>query len=66
MNDRVRNVVITGGSMGIGRAVAMKFAEEKGRIIIVHYDPDDSASQTTLDLLNEQGATGLTYQILET
>ena len=63
MNDRVRNVVITGGSMGIGRAVAMKFAEEKGRIIIVHYDPDDSASQTTLDLLNEQGATAESHRV---
>ena len=63
MNDRVRNVVITGGSMGIGRAVAMKFAEEKGRIIIVHYDPDDSASRATLELLNERGAMAESHRV---
>jgi 3-oxoacyl-[acyl-carrier protein] reductase len=63
MNDTGRIVLITGGSMGIGRALAMKFAEEKGRIIIVHYDPDDSASQATLGLLNEQGAMAESHRV---
>ena len=63
MNNTGRIVVITGGSMGIGRAVAIKFAEEKGRIIIVHYDPDDSASQTTLGLLNQQGAEAESHRV---
>jgi 3-oxoacyl-[acyl-carrier protein] reductase len=63
MNDAGRIVVITGGSMGIGRAVEMKFAEEKGRIIIVHYDPDDSASRATLDLLSRQGAEAESHRV---
>ncbi len=63
MNDVGRTVVITGGSMGIGRAVAMRFAEEKGRIIIVHYDPDDSPSQETLGLLKRQGAEAESHRV---
>jgi len=63
MNESERVVVITGGSMGIGRAVALKFAQEKGKIIIVHYDPDDSASQETLDLLAQQGAEATSHRI---
>ena len=43
--------MITGGSKGIGRSVAFKFAEEKARIVIVHYDPDDIASGETIEKL---------------
>ncbi len=43
-----RVALITGGSRGIGRSVALKFAEEKAAIVIVHYDPDDAASDRTL------------------
>jgi NAD(P)-dependent dehydrogenase (short-subunit alcohol dehydrogenase family) len=39
MEDLERVVVVTGGSRGIGRSVALKFAEEKPKIIIVHFDP---------------------------
>lgn len=63
MNESERVVAITGGSMGIGRAVALKFAPEKGKIIIVHYDPDDSASQETLDLLARQGAEAKSHRV---
>lgn len=52
-NSRV--VVITGGSRGIGRAVALKFSEERARIVLVHYDPDDDACRETLDALREKG-----------
>lgn len=50
-----RVVVITGGSRGIGRAVAMKFAEENARMVLLHYDPDESASSETLKMLAEKG-----------
>ncbi len=50
-----RVVVITGGSKGIGRSVAFKFAEEKAQIVIVHYDPDDTASEETLNALTQIG-----------
>lgn len=51
-----RIVVITGGSKGIGRSVAIRFAQEQGKIIIVHYDPDESAATETLNLVRHPGA----------
>ena len=54
-NSDSRVVVITGGSKGIGRSVAYKFAEEKARIVIMHYDPDESASEETLSVLAQKG-----------
>jgi 3-oxoacyl-[acyl-carrier protein] reductase len=55
MHEAGRVVVVTGGSRGIGRAVTLKFAEEKARIVIVHYDPDDAASAETLSRLSRMG-----------
>jgi len=55
MDGTERVVVITGGSRGIGRAVAMKFAEENARMVLLHYDPDESASSETLKMLAEKG-----------
>ncbi len=61
-NKYPRVVVITGGSKGIGRAVALKFAAEGARIIIVHYDPDESASRQTLNALDKMGVEGQSYR----
>jgi 3-oxoacyl-[acyl-carrier protein] reductase len=58
-----RVVVITGGSKGIGRSVAYKFAEEKARIIIMHYDPDDSASEETLKVLSQKGVEAESHRV---
>jgi 3-oxoacyl-[acyl-carrier protein] reductase len=55
MGESGRVVMITGGSRGIGRAVAVRFAEEKPSMVIVHYDPDDSAASDTLARLSERG-----------
>jgi 3-oxoacyl-[acyl-carrier protein] reductase len=55
MKNSGRIVVITGGSKGIGRAIALKFAEEKAIIVIIHYDPDEYDSDLTLDMLEKQG-----------
>jgi 3-oxoacyl-[acyl-carrier protein] reductase len=54
MEDLERVVVVTGGSRGIGRSVALKFAEEKAKIIIVHFDPDENAARETMDLLERR------------
>jgi 3-oxoacyl-[acyl-carrier protein] reductase len=54
MEDLERVVFITGGSRGIGRSVALKFAEEKAKIIIFHYDPDENAARETIDLLERR------------
>ena len=58
-----RVVVVTGGSKGIGRAVAHKFAGEKARLILVHFDADDSASQETLKQLSEKGVEAVSYRV---
>ncbi len=55
MNESTsRVVVITGGSRGIGRTIAYKFAEENPIIIILHYDPDDAPSKETLAALEQR------------
>ncbi|MFC1884252.1 SDR family NAD(P)-dependent oxidoreductase [Thermodesulfobacteriota bacterium] len=54
MNDS-RVVLVTGGSKGIGRAVALRFAEEGARIVLVHYDNDEIESDKTLKLLKSKG-----------
>ncbi len=38
--------IITGGDSGIGRAVALAFAKEKAKVIIVYYDEDIDALET--------------------
>jgi len=58
-----RVVVITGGSKGIGRSVAYKFAGEKARIIIMHYDPDESASEETLKVLSQKGVEAESHKV---
>ena len=58
-----RVVVITGGSKGIGRSVALKFSEEKARIVLVHYDPDESSAQKTLDMLKGRGVKAESHKI---
>jgi len=63
MDNSERVVVVTGGSKGIGRAIALRFAEERARLIIVHYDKDDSASGEALGILSEKGAKAESHKI---
>jgi 3-oxoacyl-[acyl-carrier protein] reductase len=63
MSDSERVVVVTGGSMGIGRAVALRFAEEKAIIVIIHYDQDDSASNDTLEMLAQRDVEAESHRI---
>lgn len=56
MENTGRVVIVTGGSKGIGRAIALKFAKEKARIIILHYDPDETASDETIKLIEGKAA----------
>ena len=58
-----RLVVITGGSKGIGRAVAYRFAQEKAKIVLAHYDADDSDSQKTLKVLAGMGVEAEAHKI---
>ncbi len=63
MNDAdTRVVVITGGSRGIGRSVAYRFAEEKTRIVLIHYDPSEDACNETMTHLKSQGISAEGYK----
>ncbi|MFH0845607.1 MAG: 3-oxoacyl-[acyl-carrier-protein] reductase [Pseudomonadota bacterium] len=62
MGESSRVVAITGGSRGIGRAVALKFAQEQATIIIAHYDPDETASGETLTILSQKGIKAESYK----
>ena len=63
MSDSERVVIITGGSRGIGRAIAFRFAEEKPKLVLVHYDPDDSAAKEALARLAEKGVQGEAHRL---
>jgi 3-oxoacyl-[acyl-carrier protein] reductase len=63
MEDTKRVVVVTGGSRGIGRAVALRFAEEAPKLFIVHYDPDDKAAQETCTVLADRGVEADSYRV---
>lgn len=63
MGESNRVVVITGGSKGIGRSVALRFAEENARVIIVHYDPDDSDANETLKILQNKGIESESHRV---
>ncbi|HZC53493.1 MAG TPA: SDR family oxidoreductase [Mycobacterium sp.] len=47
MADVERVVLVTGGSRGIGRAIAARFAEQ-GATVVVHYATQEAAAQETL------------------
>ncbi|MBF0549841.1 MAG: 3-oxoacyl-[acyl-carrier-protein] reductase [Deltaproteobacteria bacterium] len=56
MSEFDRVVIITGGSRGIGRAIALALAGSSSVMLLNHYDPDDSEAQKTLEMLEPLAA----------
>ena len=61
MTITARHALITGGSRGIGRGIALKLAEQ-GVHIAVNYLRDEASAKTTLEQVRARGSDGFTVQ----
>ncbi|MDA7618188.1 3-ketoacyl-ACP reductase FabG2 [Verrucomicrobia bacterium] len=52
-----RQVLVTGASKGIGRAIAIRLAED-GFTVVVHYRGDKTGAKQTLDEIESNGGSG--------
>ncbi|MGF1495448.1 MAG: glucose 1-dehydrogenase [Elainellaceae cyanobacterium] len=48
-----KNVLVTGASTGIGRAIAVRFAEEGANVVINYYKSEDEAEETQAQSIDE-------------
>ena len=61
MSFRGKHVLITGSSRGIGRGIALKFAEGGARVA-VHYYRNREAAEETLSKIQDAGSDGMLVQ----
>lgn len=62
MDLKGKNIVITGGSKGIGQAAAVEFAR-KGSNIIITYNTDKKGAEETIDLCKGFGVQAKGFQL---
>jgi NAD(P)-dependent dehydrogenase (short-subunit alcohol dehydrogenase family) len=62
MKISFKTAVITGSSRGLGRAIAVKLAQEGVQKIAVHYLTRRNEAEITLALLKDAGAQGVLVQ----
>jgi len=56
MSFEGRSVLVTGGSRGIGREIALRFADEGAERVAIGYMRNDSAAEAVADELRARGA----------
>lgn len=56
-----KHVLVTGGSRGIGRGIALKLAESGARVA-VHYYANEAAAKETLERVRKHGSDGFVVQ----
>ena len=61
MSLKGKHALVTGGSRGIGRGIALKLAESGARVAI-HYHVNEAAAQETLERVRKHGADGFLVQ----
>jgi NAD(P)-dependent dehydrogenase (short-subunit alcohol dehydrogenase family) len=61
MSLKGKHALVTGGSRGIGRGIALKLAEEGARVA-VHYYVNKAAATETLERVQKHGADGMLVQ----
>ena len=61
MSLRGKHALVTGGSRGIGRGIALKLAES-GANVAVHYYANEAAAKETLERVRKYGADGFLVQ----
>lgn len=57
-----KTVLITGATKGIGKEIALKFAEEGGKVAITYYSDAEGAAEVK-QLIQQKGATCLSIQM---
>src|SRR5215467_16899 len=62
MQIKFQTALITGSSRGLGRQIAVKLAMEGLKKIAIHYRTSKSDAETTLSLIQAQGASGCLAQ----
>src|SRR5215472_3621202 len=62
MHIKFQTALIAGGSRGLGRQIAVKLATEGVKKIAVHYRTGKSDAETTLSLVEAEGASGVLVQ----
>src|SRR5215471_17045221 len=62
MQIKFQTALITGSSRGLGRQIAVKLAMEGLKKIAIHYRTGKSDAETTLSLIQAQGASGILVQ----
>jgi NAD(P)-dependent dehydrogenase (short-subunit alcohol dehydrogenase family) len=61
MTITARHALVTGGSRGIGRGIALKLAEQ-GVHIAINYLRDEASAKATLEQVRARGSDGFTVQ----